>query len=58
MWIYSDTFTLMMKRKHHVTSSDIILIEPHGKSKGKDKAIPLQVWTGPEGCRSLRLPDF
>jgi len=24
----------------------------------KDKAIPLQTWIGPEGSRSLRLPDF
>jgi len=24
----------------------------------KGKAIPLQAWTGPEGCRMLRLPDF
>jgi hypothetical protein len=24
----------------------------------KGKAIPLQAWTGPEGCRRLRLPDF
>ena len=24
----------------------------------KGKAIPLQVWTGPEGSRCLRLPDF
>jgi hypothetical protein len=24
----------------------------------KDKAIPLQVWTGPEGSRKLRLPYF
>ena len=23
-----------------------------------DKAIPLQAWTGPEGSRSLKLPDF
>jgi len=22
------------------------------------KAIPLQAWTGPEGCRKLGLPDF
>jgi hypothetical protein len=22
------------------------------------KAIPLQTWAGPEGSRSLRLPDF
>jgi hypothetical protein len=26
-------------------------------SKGKDKAIPLP-WTGPEGSRRFRLPDF
>jgi hypothetical protein len=25
---------------------------------GKDKAIPLQAWTGPEDSRRLRLPDF
>jgi len=24
----------------------------------KCKAIPLQAWTGPEGSRRLRLPDF
>ena len=26
--------------------------------KAKDKAIPLQAWTGPENSRRLRLPDF
>jgi len=25
---------------------------------GKVKAIPLHVWTGPEGSRRLRFPDF
>jgi hypothetical protein len=25
---------------------------------GKGKAIPLQAWTGPEGSRRVRLPDF
>jgi len=24
----------------------------------KGKAIPVQSWTGPEGSRSLRIPDF
>jgi len=24
----------------------------------KDKAIPLQAWSGPEGSRKLRFPDF
>jgi hypothetical protein len=27
----------------------------HGKKKG---VIPLQAWSGPEGSKSLRLPDF
>ena len=27
-------------------------------SSSKGKAIPLQTWTGPEGSRRLRLPDF
>jgi len=26
--------------------------------KLQGKAIPLQAWTGPEGSRRLRLPDF
>jgi len=26
--------------------------------KGKDNAITLQAWTGPEGPRSLRFPHF
>ena len=24
----------------------------------KVKAVPLQAWSGPEGCRKLRFPDF
>jgi len=26
--------------------------------KEKGKAVPLQAWTGPDGSRTLRLPDF
>jgi hypothetical protein len=26
--------------------------------KGKDEAMPWQAWTGPEGSRTMRLPDF
>jgi len=26
--------------------------------KGKDKAAPLQAWSGPECSRKLRFPDF
>jgi hypothetical protein len=28
------------------------------KGKDKDKAISSQAWTGPEGSRRLRFPDF
>ena len=27
-------------------------------SSGKGNAVPLQVWTGSEGSRKLRFPDF
>ena len=33
-----------------------LFIAHHQEVKGK--AIPLQTWTGPEGSRRLRLPDF
>jgi hypothetical protein len=26
--------------------------------KGKGKAVPLQAWSGPEGCGNLGFPDF
>jgi hypothetical protein len=25
---------------------------------GKGKAVPLQTWSGPEGSRKLRFPDY
>jgi hypothetical protein len=31
-------------------------VSTRGKRKGN--VIPVQAWTGPEGCRRLRLPDF
>jgi len=27
-------------------------------SKDKGKAVPLQAWSGPEGSRNLRFPNF
>jgi hypothetical protein len=38
-----------------INNSDINLYE---EGKGKGEAIQLQAWTGPEGSRRLRLPDF
>jgi hypothetical protein len=34
------------------------LIHIDNTSKGKGKAVPLQAWSGPEGFRKLRFPDF
>jgi hypothetical protein len=28
------------------------------KGKGKGKTVPLQAWSGPEGSRKLRFPDY
>jgi len=30
----------------------------HGKGKQQGKSVPLQAWTGPEGSRKLRFPDY
>jgi len=32
--------------------------ETMAQSKGKGKSFPLQAWSGPEGSRKLRFPDF
>jgi len=28
------------------------------KTEGKVKEVPLQAWSGPEGSRKLRFPDY
>jgi hypothetical protein len=35
-----------------------LLNKPDKNDRGKGKALPLQAWTGPEGSRKLRIPDF
>jgi hypothetical protein len=32
--------------------------KPKTLSRQKGKAVPLQTWSGPEGSRKLRFPDF
>ena len=43
-------------------STNLLLIfvcVPHQlKINKKNKAVPLQAWSGPEGSRKLRFPDF
>jgi hypothetical protein len=35
-----------------------VYLELKFQGKGKGKAIPIQVWRGPDSSKSLRLPDF
>jgi hypothetical protein len=44
-----NTITIWASRRH-LTYALIL--------KGKGKAVPLQAWSGPEGSRKLRFPDF
>jgi hypothetical protein len=39
--------------RHHIHSE-----YSDGYGKGKGKAVPLQAWSGPEGSRKLKFPDF
>jgi hypothetical protein len=41
---------------HHI--GKYIYYKYHVKGKDKGKPFPLQAWTGPEGSRRLRFPDF
>ena len=42
----------MMVRSHHLWFLVVTVIIIKGK------AVPLQAWSGPEGSRKLRFPDF
>jgi hypothetical protein len=37
---------------------DYVIVRQDSHVTGKGKTIPIQAWTGPEGSRRLRLPDF
>jgi len=34
------------------------VLEGKGKGKGKGKSVPLKAWSGLEGFRKLRFPDY
>ena len=36
----------------------VCTVQPSLLGKGKGKAVPIQSWSGPEGSRKLRFPDF
>jgi hypothetical protein len=51
---YCTCNTVLTKSKYLFFHYFSIFILMHSKGK----AIPLQAWTGPEGSKRLRLPDF
>jgi len=51
-------YFLWIKRSNALHARFLQTRWPSKTNKGKDKAVPLQAWTGPEVSRKLRLPDF
>jgi hypothetical protein len=39
-------------------NSTSVQVTPFFSVKKKGKAVPLQAWSGPEGSRKLRFPDY
>jgi len=48
----------MLKDVYSFSFADSRMCNDSRPLKHLCKAIPLQAWTGPEGLRRLRLPDF
>jgi hypothetical protein len=42
----------------HLHVSVVHILHQQVENTGKGKAVPLQAWSGPEGSRNLRFPDF
>jgi len=47
---------LVLLQFYIILVTKLLFGQKHNNKKGK--AIPLQAWTGPEGSKRLRLPDF
>jgi len=55
--IISLTFIICLS--NHSKNVHMVQLADHCNTLSlKGKAIPLQAWTGPEGSRRLRPPDF
>jgi len=48
----------MIQEYEHIQKLKTISYKSPLSTLKKGKAIPLQAWTGPEGSRRLRFPDF
>ena len=64
MWDVGWVFEALKRDQYWATLSMVMilraqLVEPLLHSvKGKCKAVPLQAWSGPEGSRKSRFPDY
>jgi len=54
---YSTTGCVKNTVRHFLPRNDRQFIMAV-KGEGKGKAVPLQAWSGPEGYRMLRFPDY
>jgi hypothetical protein len=57
-WKYSGSGSVVFVEKYFIINLFVDYKLICLCKKGKGKAVPLQAWTGPEGSRRSRLPDF
>ena len=56
--LFQDT-TFYLSNRYLINTSNHFRDTFNGRtSRGKGKAVPLQAWSGPEGSRKLRFPDY
>ena len=46
------------KRKIPTENFGIIITYKYGSKNSESQSVPLQAWSGPEGSRKLRFPDY
>jgi len=53
-----DVIFILARREKYSEVLNSVIIIYFSFIKDKDKAVPLQAWSGPEVCWKLRFPDF
>jgi len=54
----NDSVFTVAKHLHKSLKISTLCVNVHISPVKKQAAIPLQAWSGPEGPRKLRFPDF
>ena len=52
---FTKVITIFLSQQNYKSPDNF---HNHHKMYCKGKAVPLQAWSGPEGSRKLRFPDF